>query len=66
MGMTKDDYIDIATGTAQSALGFYSLGEIQELLDNLRTQISEGTGTIGQQAASDRDWETCIFPRVIT
>jgi hypothetical protein len=49
--MTKDDYIDIATGTAQTALGAYSLGEIQSLLDRLRTQISEGTGTIGQQAA---------------
>lgn len=56
MSLTKDDYIDIATGTAQTALGAYSLGEIQSLLDSLRTQISEGTDTIGTEAAQSMEF----------
>lgn len=41
---------DLLAAGGQVGLGAYSLGELQSLLSDLRTQITEGTGTIGQTA----------------
>ena len=48
---------DLLMGGIQAGGSAYALGEIQDLLENLRTQITEGADSLGRQAQSGMEFK---------